>query len=288
MCAAVPDLVAVGEVLLDVLAPSLAAGSVTHAPIRVRAGGVPVNAAVAATRSGARAFVVGRIGGDEAGAAVRDGLERASIAAHLVEDSRLPTGTFVLGGDAIAADRGATAGLRPPDIPSPLVGRSVLVSGHVLFNDETCAAAVTALDDAGGRPVAVVAASARSIARVGAVAFRERTAGATCLFANAEEARALTGLGPLEAAAELAAWFRIVCVTDGGGGAYAVCDERLTHRRAATLTSGAQGAGDALAGVMLASLARGAESGEAFEAGCRAAEEWLTSSAVPGDRRHRA
>jgi hypothetical protein len=42
-----PDLVCVGEVLLDVTMPQLAQGAVIHAPIEVRAGGVAANAALA-------------------------------------------------------------------------------------------------------------------------------------------------------------------------------------------------------------------------------------------------
>jgi sugar/nucleoside kinase (ribokinase family) len=77
-----PDLVCVGEVLLDVTMPPLAQGAVIHAPIEVRAGGVAVNAALAAALAGAHACVVGRVGRDPAAAAIRDALERAGVEAR--------------------------------------------------------------------------------------------------------------------------------------------------------------------------------------------------------------
>ena len=190
------DLVAVGEVLLDVTAPELSAGRVTHGPVRVRAGGVPVHAAVAAARAGARAAVVGRIGSDAAAAAIKDALARAGVDAQLAEDRERPSGTYVEAGDAIVADRGASAALAASDIPSPLVAGAVLVSGHALLHDDTEPAARLAVASARAGHVAVVAASARLIESLGPAVFHERAVGATAVFANADEARALTDLDP--------------------------------------------------------------------------------------------
>jgi len=271
------DLVAVGEVLLDVTAPGLAAGAVVHGPVRVRAGGVPVHAAVAAAQVGARAAVVGRVGSDPAAAAIRDALSRAGIEARLREDRERPSGTFVEARDAIAADRGASAALAVEDIPSPLEAHAVLVSGHALLHDDTVAAARRAITSAGTRYVSVVAASARLIESIGPGEFHERAAGATVLVANADEARELTTRGPAAAAAELARSYAVVCVTAGAGGAFAAVDREVVHVPVEPLTGSTTGAGDALAGVLVVSLAHGLELRAALESGCAAAARVVRS-----------
>jgi ribokinase len=265
------DLVAVGEVLLDVTAPELSAGAAVHGAIRVRAGGVPVHAAVAASRAGARAAVVGRVGVDPAAAAIKDALARTGVAAHLAEDRERPSGTYVEAGDAIAADRGASAALAPGDIPSPLVAGAVLVSGHALLHDDTKAAARLTVVSARARHVAVVAASARLIESLGPAAFHERAAGATVVIANAEESYALTNLDPEAAVVVLAQRYRVACVTAGGAGAFVATGSEVVHVGVDSVTGNTTGAGDALAGVLLVSLVRGLQLRQALEAGCEAA-----------------
>jgi ribokinase len=278
------DLVAIGEVLLDVTAPGLVAGAVVHGPVRVRAGGVPVHAAVAAARTGARAAVVGRVGSDPAAAAIRDALARAGIEALLHEDRERPSGTFVEARDAIAADRGASAALAAGDIPSPLEARAVLVSGHALLHDDTVAAARRAITSAAAEYVAVVAASARLIESLGPGEFHERALGATALVANADEAHALTTLDPAAAAAELARSYPVVCVTAGAAGAFAAVGLEVVHVQVEPVSGATTGAGDACAGVFLVSLARGLELRAALEAGCAAAARAVRSgdASAPG------
>jgi ribokinase len=278
------DLVAVGEVLLDVTAPGLATGSVVHAPVRVRAGGVPVHAAVAAAEAGARAAVVGRVGSDPAAAAIRDALGRVGVEAWLQDDPERPTGTFVEARDAIVADRGASAALSVADIPSPLVAGAVLVSGHALLHDDTAAAARHALTSARADLVAVVAASARLIESLGPDTLHDRAAAASVLVANADESRALTGLDPAAAAAELARRYRVACVTAGADGAFAAAGTEVVHIAVDRVAATATGAGDALAGVLLVSLVRGVGLRAAVESACAAALGALRSGhrAAPG------
>ena len=242
-----------------------------HGAVRVRAGGVPVHAAVAAARAGARAAVVGRVGADPAAAAIKDALARAGVVAQLTEDRERPSGTYVEAGDAIAADRGASAALAPSDIPSPLVADTVLVSGHTLLHDDTATAARLAVVSARASHVAVVAASARLIESLGPAAFHERAAGATVLIANAEEAHALTNLDPGAAVAVLARRYRVACVTAGDTGAFAATGSEVVHVGVDPVAGNTTGAGDALAGVLLVSLVRGLDLHQALEAGCEAA-----------------
>lgn len=253
----------------------LVPGRASHAPVSVRAGGVPANAALAAAVLGARCAVVGRVGSDAAAAAIRAGLEAAGVVAMLAVDEELPTGTFVETGQgetrASSADRGASSRLRPGDIP-PLEAAAVLVSGHVLLRDDTVPAARAALDAAVAPLVAVVAAGP-----IGAD-FHARAKGANVLFANETEARSLTGLELREAALALAELYEVVAVTAGAAGAVAVSGgEVLVGRPSEIVRSDRSGAGDAFAGVLLVVLAAGAGLREALDQACEAGRRALVS-----------
>jgi sugar/nucleoside kinase (ribokinase family) len=115
------DFVAVGDVMLDVHVP--AAEGRVHADARVVVGGSAVNAALAARELGAHACVVGRVGDDVAGRAVR---EQLGVDAKLEVGTR--SGTTVYVGDAVIADRGANAGFVPVAVPE---ARVTLVSGYL-------------------------------------------------------------------------------------------------------------------------------------------------------------
>ncbi|HZQ15291.1 MAG TPA: PfkB family carbohydrate kinase [Gaiellaceae bacterium] len=245
-------LVAVGEVLLDVVAPQ-AEGRVAHVPVSVRAGGVPVNVAVAAARAGVQAAVVGRVGRDAAAAAIEHALAAAGVTALLQRDETLPTGTFVRLGGRIAADRGASAALRAGDVPA-LEARAVVVSGYALLHEDTRPAARAALERARAEHVAVVAPAAGLMATVEPDEFHRLAAGATALFLNAAEARHLTAAGPRAACAELGRRYAVACVTAGADGAFASIDGALRHLPAPPALLDTTGAGDALAGTLLAQL----------------------------------
>lgn len=170
----------VGELMLDVFVTALD----RHGVVRVRAGGTPVNAALAI---GAGALVVGRVGDDPAAAAVRAAL--AGVDARLTVDPELPTGTFVeLADGTVHADRGANAALSLDDV-LPLAADAVLLSGYV------------------GLPV-LEHVDARWRAFVCTPTTTEVPAAANVVFANDEEAGRLE-LGDRE----------IVVVTHGAGGA---------------------------------------------------------------------
>ena len=109
----------VGEVMLDVFVTT----GDRHGPIRVRPGGTPVNAAAAI---GDGALVLGRVGDDPAGAAIRTLLRLSRLAV----DPSLPTGTYVeLADGTVFADRGANAALAADDV-LPLRADAVLLSGY--------------------------------------------------------------------------------------------------------------------------------------------------------------
>lgn len=111
----------VGEVMLDVFVGR----PERHGPIRVRAGGTPVNAALAI---GPGAVVIGRVGRDAAAGAVREAL--TGVEHRLAVDPELPTGTYVeLADGTVHADRGANAALTLDDV-LPLDADAVLLSGY--------------------------------------------------------------------------------------------------------------------------------------------------------------
>ena len=193
------DLLAVGEVMVDVVAPPAEPGR-NHAPIALRAGGSAINAAQAAAALGAKATVVARVGADPAGALLRATLLDAGVKPRFAVDSTLPTGCFVQLGERIVADRGANAAFGVEDL-GLLEADVVLVSGYLLLSDETAAAATAALE----APAAWVGVDAASVGLAGREDARERLEPARVLFTNAEEATALTRHEPEAAARELAA-----------------------------------------------------------------------------------
>lgn len=264
------DLIAVGDVMLDGALPAPVAGGRVHGRIELRAGGSAANAALAAARLGARAAVIGRVGVDAAGRLVADTLAAAGVEPLLARDSEACTGcVVVIGGTSVVADPGASVRLAPDDLPPTLEARAVLVSGYSLLQGRPEAAARAALERARTDWLAVDPGSARLVAAFGVDRFLEATAMAGVLLANAEEARALTGLSADQAARTLARQYRVVCVKLGRAGAIAASGGDVVRAevqpvdRADTL-----GAGDAFAGGFLLSLSRGADLDSALRTGC--------------------
>ena len=174
--------------------------------------------------------MIGRVGADPAGRLVADALVAAGVEPLLAVDAEARTGcVVVVGGTSIVADPGASARLAPGDLPSTIEARAVLVSGYSLLQSGAEAAARAALERARTDCLAVDAASARLVAAFGVDRFLEATASAGVLLANADEARALTGLEAEEAALTLARRYRVVCVKLGSAGALAVSGSEIVR-----------------------------------------------------------
>jgi sugar/nucleoside kinase (ribokinase family) len=276
------DLIAVGDVMLDGALPEPVAGGRVHGRIELRAGGSAANAALAAARLGARAAVVGRVGADAAGRLVADELAAAGVEPLLAHDVEARTGcVVVVGGTSIVADPGASLRLEPGDLPETLEAGAVLVSGYSLLQPGPEAAARAALERAQTDWLAVDAASAHLVAAFGVDRFLDATAVAGVLLANAEEARALTGLEADEAALALARRYRVVCVKLGRAGAMAATGGAIVRAEVQPLDrADTLGAGDAFAGGFLLSLARGVDLAAALRAGCDAATATLLARAL--------
>jgi sugar/nucleoside kinase (ribokinase family) len=267
------DLIAVGDVMLDGTIPAPVAGTRVHGRIELRAGGSAANAALAAARVEARAAVIGRVGADAAGRLVADSLAADGVQALLALDADAPTGcVVVVGGTSIVADPGASARLAPVDLPATLDAGAVLVSGYTLLQRGSEPAARAAVERARTKWLAVDVGSARLVATFGVDRFLKATSAVGVLLANAEEARALTGLEAEDAARALARHYDIVCVKLGSAGALAATGEDVVHAAVQPIErDDTLGAGDAFAGSLLVALASGADVPRALRAGCDAA-----------------
>ncbi|MFL5951730.1 MAG: carbohydrate kinase family protein [Gaiellaceae bacterium] len=238
-------LVTVGDVMVDVVADQLpSAGEHAHGRVRLRAGGSAVNAALVARALGADAQVVGRVGRDPAGDLVVAALQEQGVDVRLARDETLATGTAIALRDGVVADRGANAALSVDDLPSPLRGDALLVSGFALFQDGSREASLAALERFDGEWTAVDLASPR----LAQLDFEARV-----VFATQAEADAVPGLQER---------FELVCLKDDYG------VERTSPF----------GAGDAFAAACLVALASGAGQDEAVRRGRDAAAKAALSS----------
>jgi sugar/nucleoside kinase (ribokinase family) len=245
-----PSFVAVGDVMVDVSV----SGRGHAARVSLAPGGAAVNAALWAAAEGADATVVGRVGDDLAGRALRAELEQRAVRTALSVDSEAPTGTFLIVDGEARADRGANAAFEPAHLPDRIEADAALVSGYLPA--ETVAAAIE-------RTLAPWIALAPG--RLGAL-----PPGADAVLVDEDEALRLTGGRPEEAARVLARDFRLVCVTRGPEGAVAILDGREESRTVPVVEGGRTfGAGDAFAAALLVALVRGLELGDALEHGCR-------------------
>jgi ribokinase len=253
------DFIAVGDLMLDVAVAGdvLPAGGHVEGKLRISAGGSAANAAAWAQGAGASVALVGRVGNDVAGMALVTAFAERGIDALLAVDETTPTGTVLTLGPTIVAERGANARFVPDDVPRPLEAGAVLVSGYVLLQEDTEAAALAALERAQAPWIAVDAASARLLDRYGRERFFTATSAASALLLNEDEAFALTDDEPEGAARALGDLYRLVCVKRGAEGAVGVLDGELVSAAAPRVeVVDPAGAGDAFAGALLAALSQ--------------------------------
>jgi ribokinase len=233
------DLVAVGDVMLDVHLPD-ATATPAHGPILTAAGGSAVNAARAAIRLGASAAVVGAVGDDSVGRVIALELEASGIEDRLERLAGTNTGVVVYGSGSVVADRGANAGFVPSALPE---ARVTLVSAYL---------------------PAVARTAALELAR------GLRAVDLQGLLADAPGADVV--LGPHLDVAALAPRYGVVCSTLGADGAEAACgQERARVRPERVLDGSPVGAGDRFAAGFLLALADGLGLEECLRRGCASA-----------------
>lgn len=230
------------------------AGEGHDATAGVVPGGSAAIAAAWAAATGADATVVGRVGDDFAGRALRSALEARGIECLIGADDTAPTGTFLVVDGEIRVDRGANATLTPGELPERIESDGVLVSGYL-------------------PPDAVAAALQRADAAwrgLSPGSLEELPPGANALFLNDSEARRVTGNAPEEAARALGEHFELVCVTRGADGVVAVLGGGLRAAASTPVADSGVGAGDAFAATIIVALSGGAGLDDALAAACDA------------------
>jgi sugar/nucleoside kinase (ribokinase family) len=137
----VREVVVVGDLATDVvvlLEGSPAPGSDRPAAIRSRGGGAGANVAVHLARLGTPVTFAGCVGDDAAGTGLVAELAAAGVTPAVRTVAGAATGTIVSlvepgGQRSMLADRGANLALEPADVPVPVPGGHLHLSGYSLF-----------------------------------------------------------------------------------------------------------------------------------------------------------
>jgi ribokinase len=246
-------------------------------------GGKGANQAVAAARLGADVAFVGRVGDDDAGRRLRDGLAAEGVdVTHVRVDADAPTGVALIavdraGENTIVVSSGANARVSAADVEA---AHDVLANAAVtLVQHEVPEDAVAAAIAAAGGTVVLNPAPARPI-----------VAPVDVLVPNRGELEALAGGAgdPVELARSLDA-ARSVVVTLGSEGAAVIEGsrvERIPARRVDAVDT--TGAGDAFCGALAQALDTGADLVEAARWAVRAAAASVTKPGAQGGLPRRA
>jgi sugar/nucleoside kinase (ribokinase family) len=199
----------VGDVMTDIIVMPegpLVRGSDRRARITSKPGGSGANQAVWLGSMGGKVSFVARVG-----AADKPHLEAYFkgflVDPVLIADARAHSGVLVTivdpdGERSFLTDRGANLALSPSDMPVWLLEDAslVLLSGYSYFAEVPRSAVTWLTAEAKERGIgfAVDAASVGFIEEVGAGNFLDWIEGASVLFVNRDEAKALSGSGELE------------------------------------------------------------------------------------------
>lgn len=260
--------VVIGDVMTDIsvkAAGPLIRGADQTAAIRQGTGGQGYNTAMWSAHFGMGARLVASVGHDRIDRIAAD-LDAAGVKPSLVRGDR-PTGRVVAivepdGSRSFFTDRGANAELSHDDLPSGLLDTAdhVHVSAYTCTTDPGQAAVRRMAEEARHRDVlfSLDSASHEVVREVGPSALISLVAPAAMIFANEEEAAALTGLGTVaDQLAMLGDHFAVAVVKLGAAGASAVAGGQI-HRVPAASSDvvDTTGAGDAFAAAFIAAWHR--------------------------------
>ena len=255
-----------GEVMIDTVAhigTEIAVGSDTAATISDHDGGSAANVAAWLAREGVRVELMASVGQDALGERALEGLARAGVTLRVHRDPVAATGRCLVivapdGERTMLPDPGAN--LRIDQLDLQLATWSQVdhlhVSGYALMRSGPREVALAALAHARrlGLTVSLDASSSAPLKDSGPARFLASCASGDILFANADEARELTGASsPMRAAAGLAAEGLIAVIKLGSDGAIAACGDQVWEvpaRPAQAIDT--TGAGDAFAAGFLA------------------------------------
>jgi ribokinase len=243
-------------------------------------GGKGANQAVAAARLGAVVAFVGRVGADDAGRRLRDGLAAEGVdVAHVRVDPDAPTGIALIavdgaGENTIVVSPGANAHVGAGDVES---ARDVLAGAAVtLLQHEVPVSAVDAAIAAAGGTVVLNPAPARALAREVDVLVPNRGELGRLARRDGDPVDLARGLEHA----------RAVVVTLGSEGVLVVEGQRAERIEAPRVNAvDTTGAGDAFCGALAQALADGADLVEAARWAVRVAAVSVTrvgaQSAMP-------
>lgn len=274
----------VGDVMTDVIVKPegpLVRGSDRRAAIQSRPGGSGANQAVWLGSMGTKVSFVARVGARDKPhlEAYFKGLH---VDPHLVADPQKPSGVLVTivdpdGERSFLTDRGANLALSPSDMPVWLLEqtRLVLVSGYSLFAEGPRRAVQWLVEEARQRhiPIAIDAASVGFLREVGTLTFLEWTRGISTLFANNDEAEALSGTDDLnDQMLALGAHFERVIIKRGARGAAVGNFRGVRVEKPAPFVTvvDTTGAGDAFAAGFITAEFAGLDEKTALERGIEA------------------
>jgi len=287
---AAPRVIVIGDVMTDVIVipeGPMVRGSDRRAQIRTRPGGSGANQAVWFGSMGTRVSFVARVGAKD-----KPHLEAYFKGFHvdpvLIADAEKVSGMLVTiidpdGERSFLTDRGANLDLSYSDMPVWLLDdtRLVVVSGYSLFAENPRGAVQWMAGEARRRgiPVALDAASVGFIKEVGTQNFLDWTNGFSTLFANADEAAALSGSAVLEEQFKrLTPNYGRVVIKLGAAGAVVGNAEglRLSLPAPKVDVVDTTGAGDAFAAGFLSAELRGEALEAALAAGIKAGSAAVT------------
>jgi len=273
-----PRVLVVGSINMDLIVrcrrvPQL--GETTHGEeLRTAAGGKGANQAVACARLGARTTMVGRVGKDDFGPRLRDGLEAEGVNVEYVRvDPEASSGAALIlleegGENRIVVMSGANGRLSDEDVATAreLLGDADTVVMPLEVPLHVVHAVAAAARSLGVRSVLDAGAADRAAAEAGLPGLVD------VLSPNESEAEALTGVAVRDAAAAAAAARRLremgardVVIKLGDEGAYWAGEQGEEHVPGFPIQPvDTTAAGDAFTACLAVALARGAKMPDAI------------------------
>ena len=278
------------DVVVRPLGP-IASTSDTPSKVRVARGGSGATLAVILAGAGHEVTFVGACGDDLAADLVERSLEGAGVTPRLQRHD-VSTGVVVAlvsedGERAMLTDRGGNGLLEREFVVDEFESAEhVHVSGYVILDDASRTVGATALAEARARGLStsVDVCSVAPLRALGPQRFLDATIDAQVIFANEEEALALSGTDELDAAMDfLADRYGEVFVTRGRDGAWShVEGQRHVVSAREAVVRDTIGAGDASTGAYLGARLDGASVVTAMQAAMDAGARAVSEFGAPG------